>query len=180
MKGKGAKMPRLKLAAMGSLAALLAMSLIAPAQAQENEREPEDGDGQALATVPSEPKRDTTVYAGGGPDALVGGALFDRASVAWGVDFAQEGLMTDRTGGSGGVFGDYVPNDTEKAISLNAVAALPLSLGQSAGEVMLGALLGVRTTRRECPSGQSYLGFNCYADEDPDVSYKVNGGILVA
>ena len=134
----------------------------------------------ASAAEPAEPTHGTTVYAGGGSDALVIGLLFDAASVAWGFDVAQEGLMTDRTGGSADVRYDYVPNDTEKAASFNAVVALPLSLGQSAGEVMLGALLGARTTRRECPAGQSYLGYDCYADEDPDVSYKVNGGVLGA
>lgn len=72
----------------------------------------------AFAPAPAKPKHDATVYAGGGSDAFVIGALFDRgASVAWGVDFAQEGLMTDRTGGSAGVFYDYVPNDTENAYS---------------------------------------------------------------
>lgn len=134
-----------------------------------------------VMALAAESERNNTVYAGGGSDAFVIGALFDRgASFAYGVDVAQEGLMTDRTGGSAGIFYDYVPNDTKKAASINAIVALPLSLGQSASDVVLGALLGARTTRRECPSGQSNLGYACYADEDPDVSYKVNGGILVA
>jgi hypothetical protein len=39
-------------------------------------------------------------------------------------------------------------------------------------------LIGARHKTAECPP--SYVGYQCYADRDPDVSYGINYGVLLA
>ena len=42
-------------------------------------------------------------------------------------------------------------------------------------------LIGARAYETNCPYGQSYLGYQCYADADPENEWKLNvgGGVLI-
>ena len=87
----------------------------------------------------------------------------------WGFDMAGEGKLLDHT------------RETSKwrsGISINLIAGRTLIGKQGSG--LGGAfLIGARAVTRSCPSGHSYAGFQCYADEDPVHDYKFNvGGIL--
>jgi hypothetical protein len=90
------------------------------------------------------------------------------SNASWGIDIAGEGTMLDSTY-------DNV-NAIKQAISINLIGATNLSRAPS-WRVDLGFLAGFRQTAQECPD--SYLGFQCYADEPPDTEYSFNyGGVL--
>lgn len=81
----------------------------------------------------------------------------------WGFDIAGEGYSLDST---------YNQNeDLDSALSLNFMWGKEIS----ENFILLG-VIGARDKTSECES-QSYLGYQCYADSDPDVSYGVNYGI---
>ena len=90
------------------------------------------------------------------------------STASWGVDIAGEGTMLDSTYNN--------DNAIKQAISLNFIGATNLSRTPY-WRVDLGVLAGFRQTAQECPD--SYLGFQCYADEPPDTEYSFNyGGVL--
>jgi len=90
------------------------------------------------------------------------------SNTSWGVDIAGEGTMLDSTY-------DNV-NAIEQGISFNLIGATNLSKTPY-WRVDLGLLAGFRQTAQECPD--SYIGFQCYADEPPDADYSFNyGGVL--
>lgn len=64
-------------------------------------------------------------------------------------------------------------NEVEQGLALNVLVggAVPLGKGSRFG---LGALVGGRQTGKSC--ADSYLGYQCYADQAPEVSYDVNMG----
>ena len=117
-----------------------------------------------------------TIYGGVGTESMFGvGALFDKSNqIVYGFDIAREGTMTDRTGGRASLYYSIVPRDTKSAVSINAIVAKSAKMKH--GDFVFGAVIGIRTTKRECAGSQSYLGYDCYADADPKVSYKFNGG----
>lgn len=91
------------------------------------------------------------------------GGIFFTETYLWGADLAGEGYSLDST---------YGQNEaTESALSLNLLWGKQISRNFS----LLG-LIGVRDETSECQQ-QSFLGFQCYADEDPEVSYTVNYGV---
>lgn len=122
-----------------------------------------------------------TVYGGVGSDkAFAAGMLFDQpvGRFFWGVDLAQEGTQIDRTSGSG--WTNRYPRRVNPSLSLNGVLGITTPLGKNRkNRVVLAAVIGVRSTEQECSSGQSYLGYRCYADENPKTSYTFNGGGLL-
>ena len=97
------------------------------------------------------------------------GFLYTPAKSSWnvGFDLAGEGAARNNT------TGHY--DDVEQAFSLNLLAGANVRLGQDA-RIGVSALLGARSTNKEC--AESYLGYECYADAEPTISYTVNFGGL--
>ena len=69
----------------------------------------------------------------------------------------------------------YGQNHFEQAMSFNAIIGRKI-LETETGRLDIGALIGIRSETRDCPD--SYLGFQCYADEDPTVERTLNYRIL--
>ena len=113
-----------------------------------------------------------TIYAHAGKDAGGAGFLYTGPRKwAGGFDFGIEGESEDFTGGG---------YEVENAWSLNLLWGINPFQNMKRSAVFFG-LVGARTYKETCPTGQSYLGFQCYADADPDQHYKINygGGIIV-
>ena len=113
----------------------------------------------------------TTFYAhvGGSSDgSTTGGLGFLEASrrFALGLDFGIEGKREDQTYGSESIGNSY---------SLNLLVGLPMFQSETFYVVPFG-LLGARTYKTTCPSGDSYLGYRCYADYAPRQHWKINYG----
>lgn len=90
------------------------------------------------------------------------------SNASWGFEIAGEGTMLDSTYDN--------DNAIKQAISFNLIGAINLSTAPD-WRVDLGLLAGVRQTAKDCPD--SYLGFQCYADQPPDTDYSFNsGGVL--
>ena len=87
----------------------------------------------------------------------------------WGIDMAGEGKLLDHT---------YGKTKWRSGISINLIAGRTL-IGKKGSGLGGAFLVGARAVTRSCPSGDSYAGFQCYADEAPEHEYKFNvGGIL--
>lgn len=90
------------------------------------------------------------------------------SNASWGLEIAGEGTMLDSTYDN--------DNAIKQAISFNIIGATNLSRAPN-WRMDLGLLAGIRQTAKDCPD--SYLGFQCYADEPPDADYSFNfGGVL--
>lgn len=89
-----------------------------------------------------------------------------NSPVFWGVDIAGEGTSINNTSG--------YSDEPEQGFSFNLLAGRSVALGQT-GRLGLGAVLGFRRVGSSCPD--SYLGYECYADEPPDVDYDLNAGV---
>ncbi len=116
------------------------------------------------------PQRTIYGHLGGGDGGA--GVLFKGAK-KWmvGADLGIEGEAIDRTGGR---------VKEESGLSFN------LLLGVAAVEterwrVVPFGLIGARRYKSTCPAGQSYLGYQCYADTDEEDHWKLNygGGLMV-
>jgi|SaaInl5LU_22_DNA_1037371.scaffolds.fasta_scaffold27240_4 hypothetical protein len=81
----------------------------------------------------------------------------------WGVDLAGEGYSLDSTYNQ--------DEDLDSALSLNVMWGKEIT-----ENFILMGVLGARDKASECNS-QSYIGFQCYADSEPEVSYGINYGI---
>ena len=127
------------------------------------------------------------LYAGSGQNTntdntpWVVGFLLDTPQLIWGMDFSGEGTTVDQTGGSAGLYRDYVPRDLEQGFSINFLIGPRLTVkeGQT-WRFDIAGIVGLRQDQRKCPGGQSYLGYDCYADEDPEASWTFNGGGLLS
>ncbi|SMY08808.1 hypothetical protein LOM8899_02966 [Flavimaricola marinus] len=99
----------------------------------------------------------------------IGGLVMSPASgLVLGADIAGEGEMFDSTGGG---------NRIRQALSYNLLIGGNVYDDQSIrADAML--LLGARESVSDCPD--SYLGFQCYADTDPDTQYDFNYGAMFA
>lgn len=118
------------------------------------------GAGHAKADGPFE--NDDTPFSVGFMHQPAGGKM------VLGFDIGAEGTMLDSTWGQ-----DSHP---EQGTSLNfLIGRNLLDNGRFRADAAL--LVGVREAAADCPD--SYLGFQCYADTDPDTDYKGNyGGVL--
>lgn len=95
--------------------------------------------------------------------------MSDTRNTVFGFDFAGEGEMFDSTGGG---------NRVRQALSFNLLIGGNI---QKSADVRTDAMLliGARETVSDCPD--SFLGFQCYADQDPDTEYDFNvGGMVTA
>lgn len=121
---------------------------------------------------PAQPSALKTVYAHGGKDAWGGGFVWNRrvSTLAAGVDFGIEGEREDLTHGG---------ESTEEGFSFNLLAGINPFKDKNRSAAFFG-LVGFRSYKTTCPTGQSYLGYQCYADYDPENHYKINyGGVVM-
>ena len=113
-----------------------------------------------------------TVYGHLGEDAGGAGFLL-KGEKQWaiGADFGIEGKQVDRTG-------DRVKE--ESGLSFNLLVGIAAVETEHWRVVPFG-LIGARRYKVTCPAGQSYLGYQCYADTDPESHWKLNygGGVMV-
>ena len=111
-----------------------------------------------------------TIYGhvGSGSDETTGGIgyLWTSQDYALGFDLSFEGKQEDRTGGR---------TTIEDSFSLNVLIGAPL-FNSEAYHLVPFALIGMRNYKTTCPTGQSYLGFRCYADYAPETHWRVNYG----
>ncbi len=111
---------------------------------------------------------DPTVTSNKSPFTLGYLKLSNTVNSVWGVDFSGEGTLLDSTWGQN--------QAVKQATSFN------LLLGKNIGKTEnsrfdASLILGMRHKTKSCPS--SYLGFQCYADSKPDVSYGFNSGVAL-
>lgn len=138
-------------------------------------------DEVANSTPAQEKKeRNISIYGGLGPakdasftesgDTPWAAGVYAGKKYLFGLDIAGEGTSFDSTSGQNSV--------AEQAWSVNLMLGRSLFKG---GDFKLdgGVLVGVRDSSQRCPGGQSYLGFQCYADSDPEASYDVNYGVVL-
>ena len=76
-----------------------------------------------------------------------------------------EGTMLDST------YGGY--DDLAQGFSFNFLYGIDVSKNQN-DKISVGLLIGLIEEEQDCPD--SYLGYQCYADESPDTEYGFNGG----
>lgn len=85
----------------------------------------------------------------------------------FGFDIAQEGTKLDST------WGQY--NAVKSGTSYNVILGRNIARNDSY-RFDAGVILGMREKSEDCPS--SYLGYQCYADQDPNIEYAFNYGLL--
>lgn len=100
---------------------------------------------------------------------FVGGIITasDSDTLVYGLDFGMEGMMLDST---------YGANGYKQAMSFNALVGANLHRTDDFS-VDGAALIGVIETAADCPD--SFVGYQCYANAEPDVDYDINLGGLV-
>lgn len=89
-------------------------------------------------------------------------------SFVLGFDIAGEGEMFDSTFGA---------NDLRQAYSFNAVIGANLYRSEQA-RTDISAVIGFREAFADCPD--SFIGFQCYADQPPETDYTMNYGALLS
>ena len=82
-----------------------------------------------------------------------------------GFDIAGEGTMLDST------YGGY--DDLAQGMSYNLLYGFDVSQNKD-DKLHIGVILGFFETEADCPD--SYLGYQCYADQAPDYEHEFNGG----
>ena len=112
-----------------------------------------------------------TATTSGATPWVVGATLGIGEGTFVGLDVAGEGTKLDSTGGRN--------EEPVQSVSFNAVLGTSLVNG-AAGQpplVEAGLLIGIRETAVSCPP--SNIGFDCYADLDPETSSTINAGALL-
>lgn len=92
-------------------------------------------------------------------------SLSDSDSFVWGLDISREGTTLNSTSRKN--------NEIEQGSSFNLLLGTNL-LQSDNFRTDLSVILGGRKSAEKCPD--SFLGYECYADESPDPSYKFNYG----
>lgn len=92
-------------------------------------------------------------------------SLSDSDSFVWGVDISGEGTMLNSTSRRN--------NEVEQGFSFNLLLGKNL-LQFDTFRTDFSLILGGRQSSKECPD--SSIGYECYADSEPDTSYKFNYG----
>jgi len=98
------------------------------------------------------------------------GYLYSPQTAAWtvGMDIAGEGTAYNNTTG--------YSDEPEQGYSINLLVGVHRRMG--AWDVGAAPLVGMRETGKHCASGDSYLGYECYADEAPRLDFTVNVGAV--
>ena len=101
----------------------------------------------------------------------IGGLAYAPTGTFYGFDIGGEGTSIDST---------YRNTEVPvQANSFNAILGRSLGGASADGGVSLdvGILLGFRETAADCPD--SFVGFRCYADRDPDYDHTLNRGAIL-
>lgn len=96
-------------------------------------------------------------------------SMKDTSDTVFGLDISAEGTMLDSTWGK--------TNALQQGTSLNFLLGRNLVKGES-GRFDASLLLGIRQESADCPS--SYLGYQCYADSEPERDYGFNYGVVLS
>lgn len=130
----------------------------------------------------AESKNENIIYAGAGKSIKeespcrsgktpfsIGYIRASKSSVmTWGFDVSQEGTKLDSTWGQ--------TEEVTQGTSFNLLVGGKV-MGSQNTRVDALILVGARQTTASCPD--SYLGYRCYADADPNNTYAINyGGVL--
>ena len=83
----------------------------------------------------------------------------------YGFDISGEGTMLDST------YGGY--DDLAQGFSVNFLYGFDISKYKN-DKLSVGLIIGFIEEEQDCPD--SYLGYQCYADQEPDTEYAFNGG----
>lgn len=94
--------------------------------------------------------------------------ISDVRNSIWGFDFSKEGTLLDSTYGQ--------DKAVKQAMSFNLLLGTNLAKTDS-GRFDVAVLLGARQETTDCPS--SYLGYQCYANAEPDMKYGFNYGAVL-
>lgn len=86
----------------------------------------------------------------------------------WGLDFSKEGTLLDSTYGQ--------DKAVKQGMSFNLLLGTNLARTEL-GRFDVAVLLGARQKTTDCPS--SYLGYQCYANAEPDTKYGFNYGAML-
>lgn len=127
-------------------------------------------------------QRNNVIYIGGGSAKAAGplesnktplsfGYLWAPSSTgaAFGFDIGLEGTKLDSTWG--------MTRAVKQATSYNLLVGTRLA-GTTDARLYGAFILGAREKTASCPS--SYLGYQCYADTKPTISYAGNFGAMLA
>tara|TARA_Y100000996_G_C22432301_1_gene606189 strand:- start:435 stop:980 length:546 start_codon:yes stop_codon:yes gene_type:complete len=93
-----------------------------------------------------------------------------RANAHIGLEYAKEGTLLSSTWGRN----DAIEQGSSTNLSFSGT--LPLKIKDT--KATIGFLIGSRVVKRYCPSGDSFLGLECYAGEDAKSVRKPNVGML--
>lgn len=93
--------------------------------------------------------------------------LSSARDVVWGVDISGEGNKYDSTWGYDSI---------QQATSYNFLIGRNISRTENS-RFDAAVIMGIREDSSSCP--RSYIGFQCYADQSPDISYAFNYGLAL-
>ncbi len=146
-----------------------ASSVLSPALAQIAQADPvnqggAEGDLVAyIARGDSEPE-----HADAGTTYALGAILHTGEGFFFGGDLGFEGVEIDTRGGRS--------PEASRSLSYNGIVGRSIGDGQSSPRVSLGVMLGFYQTAVTCPP--SNLGFDCYANFEPETSSDLTIGLL--
>ena len=128
------------------------------------------GDGNNIVYIGAGPARsDSPQESDRTPFSLGFLRVSQLSDAVFGIDIAGEGTRLDSTWGQN--------QAVEQGVSINFLFGRNLS--RSANSRFDAALvIGARHKTADCPP--SYLGYQCYANTEPDVTYALNYGVLFA
>jgi hypothetical protein len=92
----------------------------------------------------------------------------DAGGMSWGIDIAGEGTVLDSTYGQRSAL--------SQAFSFNGLIG-GTRVTKKAIKLTGSLLIGLIEDVKSC-NGDSYLGYQCYADSAPNVDYKANLGFV--
>ena len=121
-------------------------------------------------------KSERLIYGGGGTSSSgnqsafsVGFLIFPNTNdVFWGLDISGEGVKKDSTWGQN--------NANSRASSYNVLVGKNLMRSETS-RIDGALLIGMKEESTSCP--RSYLGYQCYADTEPDSTYGFNSGLAL-
>ena len=151
------------------LAFIFLLSTVVTAESETTEENVTSTERQYLLYVGAGSADDSNSYENDDTPFSVGFLMHqENSNKSWGVDIAGEGTALDSTYGRN--------NSVAQGLSYNFLYATNLS-SNSDRRFDLGVIVGAREKSNDCPD--SYLGYQCYADESPDVEYGFNFGAML-
>ena len=112
------------------------------------------------------------LYVAKGKKSFAAGAILNfNSGFAFGLDFGTDGKKEDSTHG-------YEKPRNNLVLLLSPGIHIHKE-GKTLGFTLL-FMIGARQTGTYCPSGDSHLGFRCYANEEPSDEYQAAFGFFGA